>query len=303
MKSQVAVLPGSSARVWDRLGDFVELTKPRIAILVLFTVLAGGVIAGGASVDPWILANAVLGTALIASGASVLNQLSERDSDARMDRTAARPLPTGRVAPWEAAVLGYAAAVVGSVYLVLLVHWLAAAIALASFVLYVFAYTPLKRITSLNTVVGAVPGALPPLVGWAAVRGSLDIEALWLFLLLFFWQFPHFFAIAWIYRDDYSKAGIRMLPTTPLGLLTTAWQIASFCLLLIPVALAPVVMGSAGQILTIGALVLGAQFLGFALAFLFDQSHGRARMVLFSSLVYLPVMLALWMLDAARFGS
>lgn len=302
MKSEAAVLVGGAVRPWDRVGDFVELTKPRIAMLVLFTVLSGGVIAGGGSRDSWVLIHAVVGTALVACGATVLNQVFERDTDARMNRTASRPIPTGRVSHWEGVVVGYGGGFLGTIYLALLVNVLSAAVAAASFLLYAFVYTPLKRVTSLNTVVGAVPGALPPLVGWAAVRGTLDIDALWLFLLIFFWQFPHFFAIAWLYRDDYRGAGLRMLPTSRLGLLTTAWQIVSFCVLLIPVALAPVAMGSAGRILLFGSVVLGAQFLGFAIAFLLQQDQRRARMVLLSSLVYLPFMLCLWMFDAANRG-
>lgn len=300
MKSDAAVWEGTSNRVWDRVGDFVELTKPRIALLVLFTVVAGGVVASPAAVDPWTLFHAVVGTALLASGGSILNQVLERDSDARMDRTQRRPIPTGRIAVWEATLAGYGCATIGFVYLVLLVNLWAASIALASFVLYAFVYTPLKRLTSLNTLVGAVPGALPPLVGWAAARGSLDAEALGIFLLLFFWQFPHFFAIAWLYRDDYARGGLRMLTTSRLGLLTTAWQIVGFCLLMIPIGVAPVAMGTGGRLLFISGVVLGLQFLGFAIAFLVKQNRAQARLVVLSSVLYLPMMLCLWMFDAVR---
>jgi protoheme IX farnesyltransferase len=290
----------ASSRARQRIGDYLELTKPRIAVLVLFTVMAGGVIAEGGRA-PWlVLVNAVVGTALVACGASILNQVHERHSDALMNRTARRPIPTGRVAPWEGGLLGVACAVVGTLYLVQWVNVLSAAIALVSFLLYVFVYTPLKRVTALNTVVGAIPGALPPLVGWAAARGSLSIDALWLFLLVFFWQFPHFFAIAWLYRFDYARAGLRMLPTTRLGRRMTGWQMVSFCLVLFPVTLAPVMTGSAGRILLVGAIVLGLQFLGFSLAFLLEPGRMRAKYVLWSSLVYLPMLLILWMLDSTR---
>ncbi len=225
------VLPSGA---WRRIGDYLELTKPRIAVLVLFTVMAGGVIAEGGKAPLMILVHAVIGTALVACGASILNQVNERHSDALMNRTARRPMPTGRVSPWEGTLLGYGSAVVGTIYLVWLVNTSSAAIALASFILYVFVYTPLKRVTALNTVVGAVPGALPPLVGWTAARGSLSLDAMWLFLLVFFWQFPHFFAIAWLYREDYARAGLRMLPTTRLGRRMTGWQMVSFCLVLFP---------------------------------------------------------------------
>ncbi|MBY0587540.1 heme o synthase [bacterium] len=288
---------------WQRMGDYLELTKPRIAVLVLFTVMAGGVIADGGRADVRLLVHAVIGTALVACGASILNQVNERHSDALMNRTARRPIPTGRVAPTEGAILGYGAAVVGTVYLVLLVNLLSAAVALASFILYVFIYTPMKRVTALNTVIGAIPGAFPPLVGWAAVRGSFSIDALWLFLLVFFWQFPHFFAIAWLYRDDYARAGLRMLPTTRLGRRMTGWQMVSFCLVLFPVTLAPVMTSSAGRILLVGSIILGLQFLGFCLAFLMQPSRIRAKYVLWSSLVYLPMMLILWMLDSMKGAS
>lgn len=302
MSVESATLTADEPGTWDRIGDYLELTKPRIALLVLFTVVSGGIIAQGADADPWLLAHAVIGTALVASGATILNQVREVHIDGLMNRTVNRPLPTGRVAVWEAMLLGYGSAIIGTAYLIWLVNWTAAIIALASFILYVFVYTPLKQVTSLNTVVGAVPGALPPLVGWAAVTGDLSINALWLFLLLFFWQFPHFFAIAWLHRDDYARAGLRMLPTTPLGKRMTGWQMVSFCLVLIPVTIAPVMTGSGGRVFVAGALILGLQFLGFSIAFLMDQTRSRARLVLFSSLFYLPMILGLWMIDSARGG-
>ncbi|MBX9656052.1 heme o synthase [bacterium] len=302
MSVESATLTADEPGTWDRIGDYLELTKPRIALLVLFTVVSGGIIAQGAHADPWLLAHAVIGTALVASGATILNQVREVHIDGLMNRTVNRPLPTGRVAVWEAMLLGYGSAIIGTAYLIWLVNWTAAIIALASFILYVFVYTPLKQVTSLNTVVGAVPGALPPLVGWAAVTGDLSINALWLFLLLFFWQFPHFFAIAWLHRDDYARAGLRMLPTTPLGKRMTGWQMVSFCLVLLPVTIAPVMTGSGGRVFVAGALILGLQFLGFSIAFLMDQTRSRARLVLFSSLFYLPMILGLWMIDSARGG-
>jgi protoheme IX farnesyltransferase len=295
-------LAGTPSGSWQRMGDYLELTKPRIAVLVLFTVMAGGIIAQGGRAPIWLLVHAVVGTALVACGASILNQVNERDSDALMNRTSGRPIPTGRVGALEGGILGYSAAVIGTAYLVLLVNYLAAGTALLSFLLYVFIYTPLKRVTALNTVVGAVPGALPPLVGWAAASDSFSIDALWLFLLVFFWQFPHFFAIAWLYREDYARAGLQMLPTTPLGRRMTGWQMVSFCLVLFPVTLAPVMTSSAGRILMVGAIVLGLQFLGFSLAFMMQPSRPRAKYVLWSSLVYLPMMLILWMLDSSKGG-
>lgn len=311
MTADAAVLSANSARWWDRAQDYLELAKPRIAVLVLFTVAAGGVIAGASASDAGLIAHAVLGTALVACGASILNQVAERRTDALMKRTSGRPVPTGRVSPAEGRWVGYGSAAFGTLYLAGLVDVLASGIALVSFALYVFVYTPLKPLTPLNTVVGAIPGALPPLVGWAAVTrdlsfmerwGTFQSEAIWLFLLIFFWQFPHFFAIAWIYKDDYRSAGLQMLPTTRMGRRMTGWQMVSFCLILLPITIAPVMTGSASMALLVGALILGLQFLGFSVAFLMEPSRARAKLVLWSSLFHLPMMLCLWMVDVARGG-
>ena len=196
-----------------RAGDYLQLARPRLALLVLVTVSAGWLLAAGAEPDVGALVHALIGTTLLFAGASALNQLLERDSDALMPRTANRPLPAGRLQPWEVLVLGCALCGGGLVELLAARQPLAAGLGTLALVSYVFVYTPLKKRTTLNTLIGAVPGAVPPLIGWAAARGRLDTGALALFLIVFLWQVPHFLAIAWIYRDDYRRAGFRMLTT------------------------------------------------------------------------------------------
>jgi protoheme IX farnesyltransferase len=281
-----------------RVADYLELTKPRIAVMVLFTVAAGAMLAGGGSVDYLpVLLHALLGTGLVAAGASALNQLLERNTDARMRRTENRPLPAGRMHPLEVLVFGCCLGVSGVVYLAYYLQrpW-AALIAAVTFISYVFIYTPLKRRTPLNTLVGAVPGALPPLIGWTAVGGTLDPKALALFAILFLWQVPHFLAIAWIYRDDYAQARLRMLPVLDHAGTRTSRQMLTYCLALIPVSLAPVGFG-AGFIYLSGAILLGGFFLYRAFCFTRDHSPRQARRVLRGSLVYLPSLFALLVLD------
>ena len=281
-----------------RFADYVALTKPRIAVLVLFTVAAGALLAGGMRVNPWTLFHVLFGTTLVASGASALNQLIERRTDARMRRTENRPLPAGRLQPLEALLFGVVLGVGGAVYLaVALGQWAAAATAAATFVLYVGVYTPLKSRTTLNTLIGAVPGALPPLIGWAAVRGGLTWEALPLFLIVFFWQLPHFLAIAWIYRDQYARAGLRMQPVFDRTGRGSGRRMVGWCLALLSVSVAPMAFG-AGVLYGVGAAVLGLAFLASAVGFLYDPSTAQARRVLRTSLLYLPGVFALLLLDA-----
>jgi protoheme IX farnesyltransferase len=247
-----------------------------------------------------VLWHTLFGTALVAAGASALNQLLERHTDAWMRRTRNRPLPAGRLQPWEVLSFGLLLGTGGIAYLALaLARPWAAGIAALAFVSYVGVYTPLKRLTSLNTLVGAVPGALPPVIGWAAARGSLDMGAAALFLIVFLWQVPHFLAIAWIYRDDYARAGLQMLPVDdPRGGRTSSTMV-TYCLTLIPVSLIPAVLGSAGLWYLAGALVLGLGFLACTLAFLRTTAPRQARWVLRASLVYLPALLVLLLLDGA----
>jgi protoheme IX farnesyltransferase len=286
-----------------RLADYVELTKPRIAVVVLFTVAVGYLLAAGGKPELVPLWHTLFGTALVASGASALNQLLERHSDARMRRTEGRPLPSGRLHPAEVLVFGSALGVGGVFYLALMLRqpW-AALVAAVTFASYVFVYTPLKRVTTLNTLVGAVPGALPPVIGWAAVRATASAEVVTLFLIVFLWQVPHFMAIAWIYRDDYARAGLRMLPVGDRAGRATGGAMVAYCLALLLVSLTPVLAGSAGAMYLAGALLLGLGFLACAAGFARSCTVAHARRVLRASLIYLPALLALLLLDGIGKG-
>jgi protoheme IX farnesyltransferase len=282
----------------SRLADYVELTKPRIGLMVLFTVAAGYFL-GAAEPRAGVLFHALFGTALVASGASALNQWLERRTDGRMRRTMNRPLPAGRLQPWEVFAFGTALGVVGVAYLILtLPEPTAALVAAFTFVSYVAVYTPMKTRTPLNTLVGAVPGAMPPVIGWCAARGSIGAEAVALFAMLFFWQLPHFYAIAWMYRDEYARAGLKMVSgNDPTGRRTARWMLAT-CLLLVPAGVAPAVVGSASVVYAAGALALGGFFLARVLRFCGSRTHGDARSVLLASLVYLPGLLGLLLIDS-----
>jgi protoheme IX farnesyltransferase len=299
MKTATSACPEVLPLPRSRAADYVELTKPRVAVLVLFTVAAGTWLAARGEPDLLPLLHTLVGTALVAAGASALNQLLERHSDALMRRTENRPLPSGRLQPVEVLLFGLGLGSAGLAYLALLVRQpLTVLVAAVTFGTYVFVYTPLKRKTSLNTLVGAVPGALPPVIGWSAVHGSLGPEAAALFLILFVWQVPHFLAIAWLYREDYARAGLKMLPVVDRRGGMTGRQMVSYCLVLIPVSLTPVLLHRAGLVYLAGAVLLGLFFLGGALAFWRGNTPARARRVLRASLIYLPALLALLLLDA-----
>lgn len=281
-----------------RWADYVALGKPRIAVLVLFTVGAGVLLASVPTVPLAILVHAVLGTALVATGASALNQWLERDSDAVMARTRNRPLPAGRLSSFEVLSFGLLCGGSGTVYLlVALPSPCAAALAGFTFLAYVCIYTPLKRITTLNTLVGAIPGAMPPVIGWCAVKGEVTSEALTLFVVLFLWQVPHFLAIAWMYREEYARAGLCMLPVIDADGSITGRQMILYCLALVFTSLGPVLLGAAGLLYIVGALLLGAYFTRSAFRFRKHCSLERARKVLRASLVYLPGLLLALLLD------
>jgi len=283
---------------WPRVADLVELTKPRIAVLVLFTVAVGAMLAPSGPMNFGLLFHTLLGTSLVAAGASALNQLIERHSDALMRRTENRPLPAGRLFPGEVLIFGISLGAVGLIYLALATRQpLPVILATFTFVSYVFLYTPLKKKTTLNTLVGAVPGALPPLIGWTAMTGTVGAEGFTLFLILFLWQVPHFLAIAWIYREDYARAGLRMLPVLDSRGSITSRQMLLYCLTLIPVSLVPVFYYQAGIVYAAGALLLGMMFLRSILVFCKEKSTPHARKVLHASLIYLPVLLALLLLQ------
>jgi protoheme IX farnesyltransferase len=276
----------------------LELTKPRITAMVVVTALVGFVTASPGS--PWApsMAAALAGTALVAAGASVLNQVMERDTDALMHRTRARPLPAGRLGVVEARVFGALLSGTGFAVLLRLSGPLAAAVALATWASYLFVYTPLKRRTPLATLVGAVPGALPPVIGWAAANGRLDPGAFILFAIVFLWQVPHFLAIAWLYRDDYERGGFPMLPVLDREGSFTARQTVVHSLSLLVVSLAPAFAGLAGPAYVAGALLLGAGLTLFSLRLARSRDLLAARGLFLASVLYLPALSSL--LLAAR---
>jgi heme o synthase len=282
-----------------RVSAFVSLTKPRIAVMVLLTVAVGFLLGDRHAFTALPLWMTLIGTALVAGGASAWNQVLERDRDQRMRRTAGRPLPSGRVNLAEAALFGSILGVLGIAILSLGARPLAAGVAFATFVLYVAVYTPLKPITTLNTAIGAIPGALPPVIGWAAATGELGIQAWALFLIVYLWQFPHFLAIAWIYRDDYARAGYKMLPNVdPQGAMTGR-QAVSYALALVPAGLLPAVVGLAGPVYFLGALILGLFYLACATRFWWQLGDRSARRLLYGSFLYLPAILLLLLLNPA----
>jgi protoheme IX farnesyltransferase len=278
------------------LRDAMELTKPRITAMVLFTTLVGFVTASPQRVPALLLA--LVGTGLDASGAAVLNQVLERSTDALMLRTRDRPLPAGRVTPTDASLFGGALSALGLAVLFRGSHPLAATVAAVTLVSYLAVYTPLKRRTPLSTLVGAVPGALPPVIGWAAARGSLDAGAFALFAILFLWQIPHFLAIAWLYREDYARAGFPMLPVVDREGGFTARQAVVHCLALLLVSLGAAAAGLGGMGYLAGAFVLGVGFTLFALRLVSTRDLAAARALFLASVLYLPALCSL--LLAAR---
>ncbi len=281
-----------------RLSDWSALVKPRITGMVLVTTLFGAFLAVRALPEPVLLAALLLGTACVAGGASALNQVWERDTDALMTRTANRPLPAGRIGRDSALSFAVVLSVAGLVILAAGTNLLTAAVGLVSLVAYVFVYTPLKRRTSLSTVIGAVPGALPPVMGWTAASGQLDAGAAVLFGILFLWQLPHFLAIAWLCRDDYRSAGFPMLPVVDPGGRSTGRQTILYASTLVPVSLLPVTLGLGGATYFLGALALGLLFLAVSVAFSLSFSRLAARRLLLASVVYLPALLAVMIVDS-----
>jgi heme o synthase len=279
---------------------FSDLVKARLTTLVLLTSAVGFYLGESGAIN-WILFfNTLAATALVAAGASALNQLLEREYDAKMRRTQSRPLPSGRLQPTTVAIFGGVTSVAGLIYLALAVNLLTSVLGAITLVSYLFIYTPLKRVTWLNTVVGAVPGALPPLMGWTAARGELSGEGWALFAILFFWQLPHFFAIAWMYRDEYAKAGFKMLSNVDANGRRTAEQSISNTLALLAVSLCPFVFKMAGTTYLVGAIILGAGFLFCAIQFSRQLTLARAKQLFFASIIYLPLLLALMVWDKLK---
>ena len=296
--SAVAVVERTPLSFREKMAAFAELTKPRITLLIVLTSAAGFALASPGAVDYLALFRALLGIALLSSGIASLNQYAERDLDGLMRRTASRPLPAGKLAPWEALAFGAGITILAEIYLLAVVNPLSALLGLTVVAGYVFAYTPLKTRTTLSTMVGAFPGAVPPLIGWTAARGSLSLEGWILFAILFLWQFPHFLAIAWMYREDYSRAGILMLPVVEPDGRVTAQQIVVYTLMLLPVSLLPAVMGMTGRVYFVGAIVLGLLFLYSSLRAAFSMSRQRARSLLLASVLYLPLLFILMVLNS-----
>jgi protoheme IX farnesyltransferase len=287
----------AGASVVRRLGDFFELTKPRIVLMVLVTAFVGFYVGSEKVPDYPQLLQMLLGTALAAGGTLTLNQFLERDTDAVMERTRHRPLPDGRVQPREAAWFGAAITIAGLVYLALAVNiasaWVTAIVTLS----YLLFYTPLKRRSSLCMLVGAVPGALPPVIGWVAARGELQLDAWVLFAIMFLWQVPHTLAIARLYREDFAKAGIQFLPVIEPDGSSTHRQIISHCTALLAVSLLPTLLGIAGAVYFAVAFLLGVGFLASGIRLAMESTIHDARRLLFASLIYLPVLLLVMALD------
>lgn len=293
----IAPVPFRVSRPAWSLGDFIALAKPRLNFLVVLTSGAGYYLGSIGRPSFRGMAEAALGTALVAGGAAALNQLYERDTDALMRRTRFRPLPDGRVTPGEAQLFGVALAVTGLAVLGLATNMLAALIALGTLIVYLVVYTPMKRRSALATLVGAVPGALPALIGWTAASGSVSVGGFVLFAMVFLWQIPHFMAIAWLYRDDYKSAGFPMLPVVEPDGRRTGRQALLYAAALVLASLAPSFVGVAGSVYLWVAVVLGAILLGLTARFAVARSDAAARAVFLGSITYLPLIWAAMILD------
>jgi protoheme IX farnesyltransferase len=294
VRADLASVPLTVGRPSTRAADYLALTKPRLNFLVVATSAAGYYLGAPAAAaggfDVLQMATAVAGTALVAGGAAVLNQVYERDTDALMRRTRMRPLPDGRIASAEATVFGLALSAAGLVMLATRANLTAATLALATLVIYLIVYTPMKRRSPLATLVGAVPGALPPLIGWTASHGGISWGGVSLFAIVFLWQIPHFMAIAWLYREDYGKAGFPMLPVVEPDGRRTGRQAAIYALALLPVSLVPALAGVSALPYCAIALVLGTAMLWLAMQFAATRSDRSARRLFFGSITYLPLL-------------
>jgi protoheme IX farnesyltransferase len=294
MESQSLAIPIARSRA----ADFVQLTKPRLNALVVATTLGGYYMAGPTTVlgetgstGAWLLFHTIVGTALVAGGSAAFNQYYERVTDGLMRRTRVRPLPGQRLQPAEALVFAFALSTIGLLQLALGANFVAAGVALVTLVAYVCIYTPMKSRSPFSTVVGAIPGALPPIIGWAAVRGTLEPVSWALFAIGFLWQLPHFLAIAWLYRADYERAGFPMLPVIEPDGRSTGRQAVAYAAALVPVSLAPTAFGLSGSLYFVAAFVLSSGFLALAIRFALARSTATARALFFGSILYLP---ALW---------
>ncbi len=310
MSTMTLPLSGFRARATTVFRDYAELTKLRVTTLIVMTAWCGYFFGAHQAGISWIsfrLLHALLGIGLVSSGTAALNEVMEHDVDANMRRTALRPIPAGRMSLAHAMTVGMLLSAGGSFYLAIFTNPLTGLLTFLTSVVYLVAYTPLKRISPICTFVGAFPGAMPGVLGWTAVRGKLEWGTLVLFAILFVWQFPHFFSIAWLYRDDYAKGGIKMLPVVEEDGRSTATRILAYSVVLIPLSLLPTFMGMAGRIYLVGAIILGLALLyfGIRLAFLNlplvnAQSKMRARHVLQATVIYLPLLFALMMINSSK---
>lgn len=300
-RSNAAATPvavaGAAGAVTAGWADYLELTKPRITSFVVMTTFVGYLMGNEGALDPLRVLHVLLGTALVASGSSALNQYLERDLDRLMRRTAKRPLPAGRITPTAALAFGVGTSILGLAYLAVATNLLTAVLAVATLASYVFVYTPSKRVTHLSTVIGGVPGALPPVGGWAAAAGALGPGAWALFAIQFAWQLPHFLAIAWIYRKDYEKGGYPMLSVIDPTGNAVARQTVLWSLGLVPLSLAPTLMGMAGHFYWIGALLLSGLFVLSSIGFYRSRSDAAARRLFLVSIAFLPLIFALLVLN------
>lgn len=306
--STVTVLPVPRPSVGALLRDYSELIKARVTTLIVITAWAGFYLAAaktGVSSLSWSMFHAIVGIGLVSAGTAALNEVFERDVDALMRRTANRPLPAKRMSVAHATILATSMVVGGGAYLALMTNALAAILTLSTSLVYLAAYTPLKRYTTICTFIGAIPGAMPPVLGWVAARGVFEREALVLFAIMFFWQFPHFYAIAWLYRDDYRSAGIRMLPVVETTGYFTRFEIAGYALALIPATILPSLLHMAGRVYFVSAVVLGVGMLYYSIhasaspdPMSCPEAKHRARQLLKASVIYLPLLFAAMMLNA-----
>jgi protoheme IX farnesyltransferase len=283
-----------------RVADFVALAKPRLNLLVVLTTLAAFHLGSGPGIELAVLLHTVVGTALVASAAAALNQVMEREVDGRMRRTRKRPLPEGRLQPAEAIVFAAALGATGLAELAWKVNPLSSIVALVTLVSYLVVYTPLKPRTPLSTIVGAVPGALPPLIGWAAARGELTAGGWMFFTIVFLWQVPHFLAIAWLYRDDYERAGLPLLPVVEPDGASTGRQVLLYSAALVPASLLPGIGGIAGGWYLAGAIVLGSGFVLLGIQFARRRETAHARRLFVGSIIYLPLLWALMIATRVR---
>ena len=280
-----------------KINGYIELTKPSIMMLVLVTTTLGFYFADHGFNRIWLLFYTLLGAGLTCSGSGALNHYIERDADALMNRTKNRPIPSGLILPADALGFGVFLILLGLTVLCVKVNLLTAFLSLLTSFLYVLVYTPMKKMTWLNTTIGAIPGAIPPIGGWAAARGELGLEAWILFFILFAWQHPHFYAIAWMFKEDYKKAGFKMLPAIYPDSWFTLAQIMAFTCALVGFSVMPTMIGMSGQIYFWGALFLGLGFLWYAWKFQQSPSNLSARKILLASVAYLPLLLLFIILD------